>query len=93
MQNIDDLKISTLRDVLAQLTLDNLLDLEQITLDLLEHFEEELEKLAGNPDVFFDLELTLEEMKGKCRRLSKATKSEVDLKVLNYILKIDYNYL
>jgi len=94
MELTDDLKLENLKNKIADLTLTYLIDVEQITLDFLESAEYKLDKV--NQDSLFDTELTLNEIKGEARKLIKSQsswESDVDVKILNKILQIEYKDL
>jgi len=94
MELTDDLKLENLKNKIADLTLTYLIDVEQITLDFLESAEYKLDKV--NQDSLFDTELTLNEIKGDARKFIKSQtswESDVDVKILNKILQIEYKDL
>jgi len=94
MELTDDLKLENLKNKIADLTLTYLIDVEQITLDFLESAEYKLDKV--HQDSLFDTELKLNEIKGDARKLIKSQtswESDVDVKILNKILQIEYKDL
>ena len=90
----DNLKLIRLQNIIAKFTLDYIVELEQITLDFLESVDYKL--IDVDSFVYFDLEMILAEIKGEARQLIKSQSSwssDIDVKVLNKILEIEYEKL
>lgn len=92
MDLTEDLKRERLQEIIAGLFFKYHMDVEQISLDFLETVEDAIANSQYDP--IFDLELTLEEIKGGARKLSKHKfESDQDIKLVKEIINIDYSEL
>lgn len=89
MDLTEDLKRERLQEILAGLFFKYHTEVEQITLDFLENAEDAVSNSQYDP--IFDLDLTLNEIKGGARKLSKHKFETVrDKELLAEIIGVDY---